>query len=126
LATIRTLVVWLASARHPGVIGVTKPDSFQKLLPLALVEALKRVATDCEDVAHQLAERFRNTPNRFSRYSIAHDASGISLEDWERISEMETHTKAYVAEVSVSESINTVVKILCQSSASDITLRSPS
>jgi predicted acylesterase/phospholipase RssA len=33
---------------HPGTIGLSKPDGFQKILPKELINVLKSIATDCE------------------------------------------------------------------------------
>ena len=44
---------------HPGTIGLSQPDTFQKILPTEMVGVLKRIAINCEQTAHELAERFR-------------------------------------------------------------------
>ena len=111
---------------HPGVIGLSKPDHFQKILPTDLVDVLKRIATDCESTAEELAKRLKHQEIRFFRYSVTHGAGSISLEEWKKIDDVQTHTEAYMREVAISSSINMAVKILSQSqetNASNITLR---
>lgn len=100
---------------HPGIIGLPKPDAFQKMLPTGLVNVLKDIATDCERTAADLARRFRKSSPRYARFSVSHGIGRISLEEWKRMHEVSTHTKAYMEELVVSERINEVVKILCHS-----------
>jgi len=101
---------------HPGTIGLSQPDAFQKILPTEMVGVLKRIATNCEQIAHELAGRFRQSPHRYFRYNVAHGVGNISLEEWKKMNEVQTHTKAYMEEVDVSSSIDRAVDILCQAS----------
>ena len=112
---------------HPGVIGMSKPDGFQKVLPTDLIGVLKRIATNCEETAHELAKQFKDTPHRYFRYNVTHGAGKVSLEEWEKMKDIEAYTKSYMEEVDISASIDAVVKILCRSGGahvSDVTLRS--
>lgn len=112
---------------HPGTIGLSQPDAFQKILPIEMVGVLKRIATNCEQTAHELAGRFRQLPNRYFRYSVSHGVGSISLEEWKKIDEVQVHTKAYLADVDVSSSINNVIEILCRANEgqrSEISLQS--
>jgi predicted acylesterase/phospholipase RssA len=98
---------------HPGTIGLSKPDSFQKILPTKLIGVLKAIATDCESTAHGLRSRFKQFPNFYFRFNVTHGAGSVSLKEWEKMSDVETHTKAYMEEVTISASIDAVVKLLC-------------
>ena len=112
---------------HPGIIGLSKPDSFQKILPTEMIGVLKSVATDCESAAEDVAKRFIDHKDFFFRYNVTHGAGSISLEEWKSMADVETHTKAYLEQLEISSSINRVVSILAQPqglSSSDITLRS--
>lgn len=99
---------------HAGTIGLSQPDAFQKILPTEMVGVLKRIATNCEETAHELAGRFRQSPDRYFRYSVSHGVGSISLEEWKKMDEVQVHTKAYMQEVEVSSSIDKVVKHLCR------------
>ena len=101
---------------HPGTIGLSQPDAFQKILPTEMIGVLKQIATNCEQTAYELAGRFRQLPNRYFRYSVSHGVGSISLEEWKKMDEVQVHTKAYLAEVEVSTSINKLIKILCRAS----------
>lgn len=101
---------------HPGTIGLSQPDAFQKILPIEMVGVLKRIATNCEETAHELAGRFRQSPDRYFRYSVSHGIGRISLEEWKKMNEVQVHTKAYMEEVDISSSVDKVVEILCRAS----------
>lgn len=112
---------------HPGIIGLSQPDAFQKFLPTAMVGVLKQITTNCEQTAHELAGRFRKLPNHYFRYSLSHGVGNISLEEWRKMNEVQVHTKAYMEEVEVSRSIDKVVEILCRASKlqrSEVSLQS--
>jgi predicted acylesterase/phospholipase RssA len=97
---------------HAGIIGLAKPDTFQKILPLNLIRVLKRVATDCESTARDLRQRFETVQNFYFRFNVSHGAEGISLEEWNKMGELTEHTKAYMAEES--HKIDEVVRVLCK------------
>ena len=112
---------------HPGTIGLSQPDAFQKILPTDMVGVLKGIATDCEQTAHEMAERFRQSPNRYFRFNVNHGVGNISLEEWKKMNEVQVHTKAYMQDVVVSSSINKVVEIICRASElqqSEVSLQS--
>ena len=109
---------------HPGTIGLAKPDAFQKVLPTKLIAVLKKIATDCEDVANGLSARFKDLEKFYFRFNVAHGAEGISLEEWRKIGVLTEHTKAYMAEVSVSKAIDEIVDILCHPKNSRVTIGS--
>jgi hypothetical protein len=98
---------------HPGTVGLTKPDAFQKVLPLELIKVLKQIATSCEETANRLTQRFIERPDVYFRFSVTHGAGLISLDEWERMGEIKAHTKAYLRDALVSKSIDSLVKILC-------------
>jgi hypothetical protein len=97
---------------HPGIIGLAKPDAFQKILPTDLIQVLKRIATDCESTAKELKQRFETVDKFYFRFNVAHGAEGISLEEWDKIGVLTEHTKAYMAEES--KNIDGVVDVLCE------------
>ena len=112
---------------HKGTIGLSEPDSFERILPTGAREVLKEIVTDCEETAHALSRRFRDIPSCFFRFSVSHGLGDVSLEEWEKLGEVTSHTMAYLRETNVTDSINKVVTILTGAtgpSNSCITLRS--
>ena len=97
---------------HPGTIGLVKPDTFQRFLPTQLIDVLKRIATDCQNTARGMDRRFATMPNVYFRFDVAHGAGTISLEEWKKMGDVISHTKAYLQDVAVDRSIDAVVDIL--------------
>ncbi len=46
---------------------------------------------------------------RYFRFSVAHGANGISLEEWQRLDEMTTHTEVYLKDAEVTRTIDRLV-----------------
>ena len=63
-----------------NTIELSQSNTFQKILLIEMVGVLKRIATNCEQTAHELAERFRQLPNRYFRYSVSYGIDSIFLE----------------------------------------------
>src|SRR2546430_8249990 len=91
---------------HPGTIGLSEPDGFQKILPTKLIDVLKKIATDCGSTADDLARRFASLPDLYFRYNVTHGAGKISLEEWKKMGDVQSHTYAYLHELHVSKSID--------------------
>ena len=100
---------------YPGVIDLSKPGPFQKWLPLRFLKKLVDIVTDCEKMAHTYEERFNAFPDCFFRFNVTHGAGEILLHEWEKLDKIETYTRTYLEDAAVSRSINTAVKLLCQS-----------
>jgi Patatin-like phospholipase len=98
---------------HPGTLGLLEPDGFQKILPTKLIHVLKRIATDCEATASDLARRFENIPEMYFRFNVTRGVGVVSLEEWKKMGDVQAHTIAYLQEPSVSKSVDSVVRFLC-------------
>ena len=44
---------------HSGTIGLSQPDAFQRILFIDIIEVLKEITIDCEQIAYKITERFR-------------------------------------------------------------------
>ncbi|KAF2014032.1 FabD/lysophospholipase-like protein [Aaosphaeria arxii CBS 175.79] len=96
---------------HPGINGLAKPNAFQRFLPTGLIEVVKRIALSCEDTHIKLKNNFQ-APGIYFRLNVARGAEDISLEEWEKIPLLTTHTKSYIEDVN--EDIDKVVAAMCQ------------
>ncbi|THU84514.1 FabD/lysophospholipase-like protein, partial [Dendrothele bispora CBS 962.96] len=94
----RTVGVFVSiGTGHSGTIGLSEPDVFQRILPSQLIDTLKNIATDCESVADELASQYgEQEESVYFRFNVTHDVGQISLEEWEKISDIVTHTRAYL------------------------------
>lgn len=109
----RRIVLISIGSGHPGIIGLTTPDAFQRILSTQLINTLKRIATDCEDVAVELEKQYEDLPDTYLRFSVTHGAGLVSLEEWKKIGSMVTHTKKYLEDVHVSKALDTAVQCIC-------------
>ena len=92
------------------------PNSKEKVLPVAFVDILKQMMTNCEQNAHQMAKRFQGSPGRYFRFTVSRGIGSIPLQEWGRIDEVRTKTTSYMEEVDVLNSIDMAVKTLCERS----------
>jgi hypothetical protein len=70
-----------------------------------LSRLLKDIATDCEAVAQELHTRLYRI-KAYLRLNIERGMEDITIEDWSELGAIESHTGAYIAVASVSESID--------------------
>lgn len=80
---------------HSDTIGLSKTGRFERLLPTKLINVLKQIAIDCENVAKELENHFLNAPNLYFRFNVQHGAGAI-WEEWEKVDEIKTHTFSYL------------------------------
>ncbi|KAK0476511.1 FabD/lysophospholipase-like protein [Armillaria novae-zelandiae] len=86
---------------HPGPSGFQQPKGIEKVLPLELISVLRRITTDCESIADELAKEYGSADTYF-RFNVLHGAGGISLDEWMKMSEVMAHTSSYLRGPEVS------------------------
>lgn len=102
---------------RPEVIRWEKPGLFQKAFPIKLCKALAKLATDTEGMAEQLQRRFSSDSRTvYWRLNVSRGLQTISLEEWERLGEVEGYTQNYMKEKLVSDQIDKLVDVLIESS----------
>ncbi|CAN9419156.1 unnamed protein product [Alternaria alternata] len=98
---------------HPGSVNYSKPSGLQRFLPTKLIDILKSIATDCESVTEEMHAIFADTPGTYIRLNVTHGAGKISLEEWEKMVEVQGYTKEYLKGFEVSKDIDVVAAKLC-------------
>lgn len=98
---------------HPGNIGMSKKSWF----PIDLVNTLKDLATDCIVVDDEHRRRYRDRDNFYFRFNLEHGAEDVSLEDWTSIDRLSGHVQAYMEDPTIEQRLNTIVDVLCATSA---------
>ena len=98
---------------RPEVIGWKKPGLFQQAFPIKLCKALAQLATDTEGVAEQHQRRnSSDSTTVYWRLNVSRGLQTISLEEWERLGEVEGYTQNYMKETLVSDQIDKLVDVL--------------
>src|SRR6266852_6476238 len=90
---------------QPEVIGIKKPGLFQQFIPTDVIDALKEIATDCNDTHQTMLGLFDNLPNTYFRLNVEQGMQGIELSEWEKLSNVEAHTAQYMGKREVGEKL---------------------
>ncbi|KFX96894.1 hypothetical protein V490_03085 [Pseudogymnoascus sp. VKM F-3557] len=96
----------------PKVSGFKAPGLFERVLPLELIGVLKKMATDSEAEASRMKDRFRNCPGLYHRLNVERGLETVSLQEWEKLGEVKTHTEAYLNTDTAGEDIGVIVDAL--------------
>ncbi|KFX92080.1 hypothetical protein O988_07432 [Pseudogymnoascus sp. VKM F-3808] len=96
----------------PKVSGFKAPGLFERVLPLELIGVLKKMATDSEAEASRMKDRFRNCPGLYHRLNVERGLETVSLQEWEKLGEVKTHTEAYLNTDAAGEDIGVIVDAL--------------
>ncbi|KAG8699887.1 hypothetical protein FRC08_005055, partial [Ceratobasidium sp. 394] len=83
-------------AGHTRTIQISRPSLLQNILPTNALIAMKDVAIDCEAAAQRMAVRFQHAPDVYFRFSVEQGMQNMEMNDWERLSEVYAHTRAYM------------------------------
>ncbi|KII90274.1 hypothetical protein PLICRDRAFT_107777, partial [Plicaturopsis crispa FD-325 SS-3] len=99
---------------HAKTIAIPPPGHFslQQLLPADAIKAMIAIATDCETVAEEMAKRFGDTPGVYWRFNVEQGMQKITLAEWEKMSEVATHTNQYIRTEKVSRQLTEAVHAL--------------
>ena len=60
-------------------ISIPKPDWIQRAIPLDVVDAMRKIATDCEASAQDAAQRFEHTPGIYFRFNVDQGLQDVGL-----------------------------------------------
>ena len=95
-------------------ISIPEPGWFQRMLPLQVVDAIRKIATDCETSAQVAARRFERTPGVYFRFNVEQGMQQVGLEQWERLDEVRAHTGQYIRMAHVDPRLDAAVASICE------------
>ena len=95
-------------AGQAWTIGIPKPGR-----KLQVVNALRKIATDCEASAQIAARRFERTPGVYFRFTVEQGLQEVRLEQWERLDEVRAHTGQYIRMADVDQKLDAAVASIC-------------
>jgi hypothetical protein len=113
-------------------IGTGKPKvirheksafGLQRVIPTGLIKALASMATDSEEQALIMKERYRNCQGLYHRLNVNRGLESITLEEWEKLGEVKTHTMEYLRDQDVNRELDEIVKALIGQPSHTYTLR---
>jgi len=92
--------------------AIRKPGLFQQIVPTDVINALKLIATDCEDTHESMLRLFAKLPTTYFRLNVEQGMQTIGLSKWERLSNVETHTTQYLRKKEVEEKLAMLGNVL--------------
>ncbi|OBT71251.1 hypothetical protein VF21_09480 [Pseudogymnoascus sp. 05NY08] len=92
--------------------GFKAPGIFQRAVPLDLIKVMKKMATDSEAEASRMKDRLRNCHGLYHRLNVEQGLELVSLQEWEKLGEVKTHTEAYLRDKTIKQEIGVIVDAL--------------
>ena len=96
----------------PKVAGFKAPARFQRVLPLDLIKVLTAISTDSEAVASVMEARYQHCDGLYHRLNVERGLEEVSLEEWEKLGEVTTHTTEYLRGEKISQRLDVIVNAL--------------
>ena len=107
----------------PKVNKYEKPGlGSQRILPTDLIEVVKKIATDSENEASRVKKRYRNFHGLYHRLNVPQGLEDIGLEEWKKVGEVRTHTRAYLNDDEISQDLDEIAKSMIGRSSRMYTL----
>ncbi len=96
------------------VIGLERPDAFQNMLSTNFIRVLRGIATDCDEQSEAMAKQLnqRDKPNLYFRLNVNEGLQNVSLAEWSRLNEVESHTVQYLRTNDVGQKVDQMVELL--------------
>jgi predicted acylesterase/phospholipase RssA len=90
---------------HVTIPSLGATSWFNNVIPLNVVEVLKKITTECEVTAEEIEGRFKPVPNVYFRFHVEQGMQTITLAQWERLPEVTSHTLHYLRQTKVDEMV---------------------
>ncbi|KAG8792095.1 hypothetical protein FRC12_007206 [Ceratobasidium sp. 428] len=97
---------------HTRTIVIPKANPLNRIMPTNVLIAMKNIATDCERVAQEMAERFQHMPNVYFRLSVDQGLQNARLDQWQNHVESIAHTRAYTQQPGTTKLLDQAVKAI--------------
>jgi len=82
------------------------------MVPTDVVDALRAIATDCEDTHEQMLRLFAQLPRTYFRLNVEQGMQGMKVSEWERLSKVEAHTAQYLRRKEIDEKLGLLGRII--------------
>jgi len=94
-------------------ISIPKSDGIQRAIRPNVVEAMRKIATDCEASAQDAARRFEHTPGIYFRFNVDQGMQDVGLEQWDKLDGVRAHTGQYIQMADVNPRLKSAVVSIC-------------
>ncbi|TVY45746.1 Kinesin light chain [Lachnellula occidentalis] len=117
-------IVSIGTGKCAESLWIQKAKYAQRILPASidLIEAFVKLATSSERAASIMESRYQNCPGIYHRLNVDRGLETVSLEEWERLPEVKTHTMSYLEGGDISRKIDNIVDSLLGNPAQTIPL----
>ncbi|KAG9075017.1 hypothetical protein FRC06_010323 [Ceratobasidium sp. 370] len=99
-------------AGHTSTIQIQKSGPLRRVLPSNVLTVMRSIAMDGERVAQEMAMRFGQARGAYFRLNVDQGIQNIKASEWEKLSEVAAHTRAYTSHPETSEKIGQAVKAI--------------
>ena len=93
-------------------IGIRKPGLFQQIIPTDVVDAVKAIANECEATHENMLGLFAKLPATYFRLNVDQGMQGISLSEWDKLSNVEAHTTQYLKRTDVADKVASLASVI--------------
>ncbi|KAJ7347979.1 FabD/lysophospholipase-like protein [Mycena albidolilacea] len=90
---------------QPHTINIPKPSLLNQLIPLDVIKAIQRIATDCEKEHQSLAHRFDGVAKLYFRFNLI---------QWEKLGDVVANTRQYLQSQPVVNQLADAAKSLSE------------
>lgn len=99
-------------AGHAHTIQIPDASWLHRFFPTRVITAMKEIATDSERVAQEMLSRFNGTTGMYFRFNVDQGTQSVGLSEWERLSEVAAHTRAYTGRDEISQMMNSAIRAI--------------
>jgi predicted RNA-binding protein len=96
----------------PKVSSVDAPSRSQRIFPSELIDVLKEFTKSSESVAKDVDSKYKKFPGLVHRLDVDKGLEKVSLDEWDRMGEVKSHTGKYLERDDVDHRIETIVAAL--------------
>ncbi|QRV77421.1 patatin-like phospholipase protein [Ceratobasidium sp. AG-Ba] len=103
-------------AGHSKTIRVAPPitASLVGVVPTNVLKSTRQIALDAERVAEEMDKRFRSIPGVYFRFSVDQGMQAIKMNEWEKLEQVVSNTRAYMRGAKVNQSISQSVAAIVE------------
>lgn len=92
--------------------ALPRPIGYERVVPVALMKVVGRLVTDGEEEAGRMEAQFAHCTPLYHRLNAGPEVGDIPLDAWARLSDVESHTKAYLRGAAARKAVDEIVDAL--------------